>query len=85
MQRPQVPLSTSNRIFYGTDGQATPLMGVNWFGFETSATAVAGLWQVRCLFRHTLHKAWQGDTGQEALHTPASAAVLATPVRQASS
>ena len=45
MQRPQVPLSTSNGIFYGTNGQATTLMGVNWFGFETSATMVAGLWQ----------------------------------------
>lgn len=41
----QVPISTSNGIFYGTDGQATTLKGINWFGFETSATMVAGLWQ----------------------------------------
>ena len=41
----QVPISTANGIFYGTNGQATTLMGVNWFGFETSATMVAGLWQ----------------------------------------
>ena len=41
----QVPLSTSNGVFYGTNGQVTTLMGINWFGFETSATMVAGLWQ----------------------------------------
>ena len=43
----QQPISVSGQTFYGIDGKPMSLMGVNWFGFETSATAVAGLWQVR--------------------------------------
>ncbi len=46
---PQVPLSFVGTQFYGTDGNPTTFKGINWFGFETSATMVAGLWQVRCV------------------------------------
>ena len=45
----QQPISANGETFYGINGQPMALMGVNWFGFETSATAVAGLWQVRSL------------------------------------
>ncbi len=33
--------------FTGADGNPLAIKGVNWFGFETDATMVGGLWQVR--------------------------------------
>ncbi|CAL5222694.1 g5095 [Coccomyxa viridis] len=38
------PISASAGQLYGTDGNPVVLKGLNWFGFETSATMVAGLW-----------------------------------------
>lgn len=37
----QVPISVVNGQFFGTNGQPVTLKGVNWFGFETSATMVS--------------------------------------------
>ena len=36
----QVPISVVNGQFFGTNGQPVTLKGLNWFGFETSATMV---------------------------------------------
>ena len=41
------PVSARNGQLYGVDGKALTIKGVNWFGFETSVTAVHGLWQVQ--------------------------------------
>ncbi|EIE25050.1 glycoside hydrolase [Coccomyxa subellipsoidea C-169] len=38
------PISARDGILYGVDGNPVVLKGVNWFGFETGATMVAGLW-----------------------------------------
>lgn len=43
---PSQPISARNGQLYGVDGQPLTIKGVNWFGFETSVTAVHGLWQV---------------------------------------
>ncbi|BDA45059.1 hypothetical protein COCOBI_06-5390 [Coccomyxa sp. Obi] len=40
-----VALSVQDGQFYGTDGLPVSFKGLNWFGFETSATMVAGLWE----------------------------------------
>ena len=40
------PVSARDGQLYGVDGQPLTIKGVNWFGFETSVTAVHGLWQV---------------------------------------
>ncbi|BDA41281.1 probable endoglucanase E1 [Coccomyxa sp. Obi] len=45
IEQSTVPISVVNGQFFGTNGQPTTMKGVNWFGFETSATMVAGLWQ----------------------------------------
>ena len=46
------PVSARDGQLYGVDREALAIRGVNWFGFETSVTAVHGLWQVRSLFWH---------------------------------
>ncbi|KAK9839537.1 hypothetical protein WJX81_008252 [Elliptochloris bilobata] len=38
------PVSIQNSSIIGVDGQPLNIRGINWFGFETSATMTAGLW-----------------------------------------
>lgn len=50
----QVPISVVNGQFFGTNGQPVTLKGLNWFGFETSATMVMIISSTNLAFRVSL-------------------------------